>query len=125
MRNPDDLTVVALAEEFAVATYHATKNFPKAEQFGLVSQMRRAAISVGSNIVEGCSTPTERAFVAFLHRGLGSVGEVYFQARVAGRLGFGDGVELVELRNAGDRLGRAINSLIRTVSARAQKRPAP
>ena len=53
MQDARNLKVTEKAEELAVLTYHVTAAFPKAEQFGLTSQMRRAAVSVGSNIAEG------------------------------------------------------------------------
>ncbi|HEV8496742.1 MAG TPA: four helix bundle protein [Gemmatimonadaceae bacterium] len=61
MRDPKKLRVLAEARQLAFATYAATAGFPDAERYGLTSQMRRAAISVGGNIVEGAIAPaTER-----------------------------------------------------------------
>jgi four helix bundle protein len=63
MRNPADLRVLGEARELAIETYLSTARFPGAERFGLTAQMRRAAVSIGSNIVEGCHRAGNRAFV--------------------------------------------------------------
>ncbi len=90
MRDPNKIKVVDESEALVVVTYALTKGFPRDERFGLVSQMRRSAISVGSNIVEGCHRHGNKAFLAFLHQAVGSAAELEFQIRIARRLGFGD-----------------------------------
>src|SRR5687768_7567093 len=62
--------------------------FPSEERFGLTQQMRRAAVSVGSNIAEGCGRKGSRALVPFLHNSIGSANEVEFQAALAAKLGY-------------------------------------
>lgn len=99
MRNPADLRVLAEARELAIATYSATTRFPNAERFGLTSQMRRAAVSIGSNVVEGCHRAGNRAFVVFLYNALGSGAELQFQTELAIRLGFGEHAELESLHH--------------------------
>ena len=94
MRDPEKLKVLAEARELAFATYAATAGFPDAERFGLISQMRRAAVSVGGNIVEGSHRAGNRAFVAFLHNSLSSAAELQFYIEVAAHLGFGKRSEL-------------------------------
>jgi four helix bundle protein len=94
MRDPMRFKVLAQAEELIVATYAATAAFPPGERFGLTAQMRRAAVSVGSNIVEGCHREGTRALIAFLHYALGSAAEVQFQVRMARRLGMADSAQL-------------------------------
>ena len=69
MRDPAKLRVVGEARDLAVATYSATARFPDDEGFGLTAQMRRAGVSIGSNIVEGFHRAGNRAFVAFLFNG--------------------------------------------------------
>jgi len=66
------------AEELAMEIYKSTRNFPKEEIFGLTSQMRRAAVSVAANIVEGSQRNTEAEFLNFLNIALGSAGELGF-----------------------------------------------
>ena len=90
MRNPAKLKLIPAAEDLAVETYLVTAAFPPSERFGLTAQLRRAAVSVGSNVVEGSHRQGNRAFLAYLHQSLGSAAEMQFQLRVAVRLAFGD-----------------------------------
>ena len=89
MKNPDRLRIMRQAEDLAVRVYAVTAGFPSGERFGIVAQMRRAAVSIGSNIAEGCGRGTDRAFVAFLWNSLGSTRELEFQLRLSRRLGYG------------------------------------
>jgi four helix bundle protein len=97
MRDPDKLKIYAAAEGLALAAYRATSSFPAAERFGLTAQIRRAAVSIGSNIAEGRHRQGSRALAPFLHQSLGSTGEMQFQIRLAVRLGFGNEAELKSL----------------------------
>ena len=115
MRDPGRLEVVELAMHLAEITYQVTRGFPLDERFGLVSQMRRAAVSVGSNIVEGCSRSTDRAFGSFIEIALGSVMELDYQARIALRLNFGDPTLVSELRAHTARLRRMLSKLTTAV----------
>jgi four helix bundle protein len=89
MRDHKKLRAFELAGDVALLTYKFTANFPRDEQFGLTSQMRRAAVSVPSNIVEGCGRQTEADFLRFLDIAYGSLRELEYQASLASRLGFG------------------------------------
>ena len=73
--------------------------------------MRRAAVSVGSNIVEGCSRSTDRAFASFIDIALGSVMELDYQSQIALRLGFGYTTSVNELRAHTARLRRMLSKL--------------
>ena len=88
MQNPKKLLVTARARELAVLTYRATQALPRDERFGLTSQMRRAAVSIGSNIAEGCGRQSDTAFAAFLHYALGSANELEFQLGISLDLAF-------------------------------------
>jgi four helix bundle protein len=90
MQNPENLRVAHAAEELADLVYDFTAGLPTDERFGLTAQMRRAAVSVGSNIYEGCSRQTNRALLAFLYIAHGSAGELIFQTRFAIRRNYGD-----------------------------------
>ena len=79
MQNPGNLRVTTCARELVAELYTATTRFPVSEQFGLTAQMRRAAVSIGSNIAEGCGTSGERELIHFLHVALGSASELEFQ----------------------------------------------
>jgi four helix bundle protein len=112
MRDPSKLAVIPEAEELAIAVYRATVSFPKDERFGLTSQMRRAAVSIGSNIVEGCHRQGNRAFIPFLYNALGSAAELEFQLRLATRLDLGNIAELNAIRDQANKLTRMLVNLI-------------
>ena len=88
MRDHTKLRAFELADEVALLTYRHTSSFPKAEQFGLTSQMRRAAVSVPSNIVEGCARDSSADYVRFLDIAFGSLRELDYQLSLATRLAF-------------------------------------
>jgi len=90
MQNPDNLRVSRASEELADLVYDFTAAFPREEVYGLTAQMRRAAVSVGSNIYEGCSRQSKKALIAFLCISHGSAGELQFQTRLALRRSYGD-----------------------------------
>ncbi|MGA2205922.1 MAG: four helix bundle protein [Terracidiphilus sp.] len=85
-----DLTVWQRAMELTEAVYNLTKTFPKHEVYGLTSQLRRASVSVASNIAEGRARATDRDFRQFLNIALGSTYEVQTQLLLAKRLTIGD-----------------------------------
>ena len=97
MRNSDGLKITAHALELALLVYECTRSFPESERFGLTSQMRRAAVSVGSNITEGCGRASDAQLIQFLGIACGSASELEFQARLALRLGLGDPADLQRL----------------------------
>ena len=81
MRDHKKSRAFELADKLAVEVYRLTKGFPTAEQFGLVSQMRRATISIASNIVEGCARNTEADCVHFFDIAFGSCRELEYPLR--------------------------------------------
>src|SRR4051812_3678142 len=97
MKNPDALRVTPAAEDLAVLVYEFTKTLPRDERFGLVSQMRKSARSVGANIFEGCGRSTDAAFVALVHNSLGSAWELESDMRLCRRLAFGDALQRDQL----------------------------
>jgi four helix bundle protein len=88
MRDHTRLRAFELADNLAIEIYRATQPFPREEQFGMTSQMRRAAVSVASNIVEGCARHTETEYLRFLDIAFGSARELEYQISLAQRLGF-------------------------------------
>ena len=82
------LKVWVKADEFVLAVYRATEDFPVAERYGLRSQIRRSAVSVPSNLAEGAGRGTDPQFRQFTRNALGSANEVEYQLSLAQRLGF-------------------------------------
>jgi len=88
MRDHTKLRAFELGDEVAVLIYRVTEGFPREESYGLTSQMRRAAVSVPSNIVEGCARDSEADYLRFLHIAFGSLRELHYQLSLSKRLGF-------------------------------------
>jgi four helix bundle protein len=88
MRDHTRLTAFLKSDELVLVVYRATQDFPPEENYGLKSQIRRAAVSVPSNIVEGCSRDGEREFVRFLEIAFGSLRELSYQLNLSMRLGY-------------------------------------
>jgi four helix bundle protein len=88
MRDHTKLRAFELADELALLIYRVTADFPREELYGLMSQMRRAAISVPSNIVEGCASDSQADYLRFLHMAFGSLRELHYQLSLAKRLGY-------------------------------------
>jgi four helix bundle protein len=88
VRSYKDLIAWQKAVDLAVAFYDATRNFPREETFGLASQLRRAAVSIPSNIAEGHSRNSTREFAHFLTIALGSLNEAETQLLIAQKLGY-------------------------------------
>ena len=118
MRDQRKLGVARLAVELAVAVYRLTGSFPVSERFGLVDQMRRAAVSVGSNIAEGAGRAGDREFLRFVHIAYASASELAFQLNIASELGFGDEDDRAKVAEAIDHLQRMLNRLASSLKAR-------
>ena len=110
MRDPHKLKAFEFADKLAVLVYQETRAFPKEELFGLVSQMRRAAVSVPSNIAEGCGRSSEKEYLHFLSIAYGSLKELEYQISLALKLGFLDSE--TELTSYADEAARVLNGLI-------------
>ena len=77
-----------MAMSLAEAVYQTTRTFPKEEIYGLTSQIRRAAVSIPSNIAEGAARASTKEFMQFLHIARGSASELETQLLLAGKLGY-------------------------------------
>lgn len=119
MRNHQNLRAFDLARHLALEIYKATNKFPRSEEFGLKAQMRRAAVSVPSNIVEGCARRTHGDFVRFLDIALSSAREVEFQVFLAADLGYLESEQSTRLGSITEETGKVIHGLIK--SLRTQK----
>ena len=88
MRDYKKLRAFELADTLVLSVYRETAGFPKEERYGLTSQMRRCAVSVASNIVEGAARKSLPDYLKFLDIAYGSVRELEYQISLASRLGF-------------------------------------
>lgn len=111
-----DLIVWQRAMDLAVEVYRMTDGFPKSEAYGLTSQMRRAAVSIASNIAEGHGR-TNRHFSNYLSTSLGSMAELETQAEISQRIGFLQQPQHKELADQLNSLGRQLNVLQQRVDA--------
>ena len=115
MRDHRKLRAFELADELAVAVYKHTTTFPRDEQFGLTSQLRRAAVSVASNIVEGCGRDSLADYIRFLDMAHGSAHEVEYQVSLAHRLGFLGDESAQKLSALAIETCKVLNGLIRSL----------
>jgi four helix bundle protein len=106
-----ELTVWQKSIALAERIYVASKAFPKEESFGLTSQMRRAAVSVPSNIAEGAAREGTGEFLQFLSIAQGSLAELDTQLLLAERLGYLKAAQVRDLEHACDEIGRMLSGL--------------
>ena len=114
MRDHRKLRAFELADEVAINVYRVTAHFPKAEIYGLTSQIRRAAISVPSNIVEGCARESQADYIRFLDIAFGSLRELHYQLSLAKRLAFISDDEMLKLEPIVIETEKVLGSLIRS-----------
>jgi four helix bundle protein len=100
------------AKQLVKEIYVLTKRFPKEEMFGLTSQLRRAAVSIPSNIAEGKGRGTSKDFCHFLVQARGSLFEAETQLELSRDLGFISDVELAKVQGSCDELGKVLHGLI-------------
>lgn len=115
-----DLKVWRDAMTLVEDVYRISKGFPSDERFGLTAQLRRAAVSIPSNIGEGKRRKRQRAFLHRLDIALGSQGEVDVQLELALRLGFVGRSQYDEVANRVDEVGRMLNGLIESMQLREE-----
>jgi len=112
MQDAENLVVAEYAHQLAVATYRHTELFPAVERFGITSQMRRAAVSIASNIAEGCGRRSNRELLQFLYIASGSAKELACQLRIATDLGFGDPASAERLSAETKRVAKMLARLV-------------
>jgi four helix bundle protein len=110
-----DLQVWRKAMSLAREIYRLTKTFPKEEMFGLTSQMRRAAVSIPSNIAEGQGQLTDKGFILFLSRARGSLYELETQAELAEGLALISKPDLDQLLSDCGEVGRMLHGLLNSM----------
>jgi four helix bundle protein len=110
------LSAFRLADEFAIRVYTATRNFHSDERFGIRSQIRRSAVSVPTNIVEGCARDSDREHARYYEIALGSARETIYLLDLASRLELIDPDVAKELTAFGGRVAAALAALRRSIS---------
>ncbi|MBN1905429.1 MAG: four helix bundle protein [Deltaproteobacteria bacterium] len=115
MRDHAKLRAFELADQVAVMIYMLTRDFPKEEIYGMTSQMRRAAVSVASNIVEGCARESQMEYHRFLDISFGSLKELGYQLSLSKRLGFIKNKDITECETLILETEKVLGSLLRSM----------
>ena len=116
-RSYKDLVVWQKSIELVARVYRLTEHFPQREMYGLAAQMRRAAVSIPSNIAEGRSRSTVKDFVHFLHIALGSGTELETQLIISKRLSLCEGVEYEDATSLLSEVCRMLHGMIKGLEA--------
>ena len=117
MKDFRQLKVWEKSHQLALAIYKVTKKFPKEEVYGLTSQIRRASISIPTNIAEGCGLNTDKGFARFLQIAMGSASETEYQLILAHDLEFLSQATYEDLHNDVTEIKRMVASLLKTLRA--------
>ena len=115
MRDHTQLKAFELADQVALVIYKVTSSFPQQEAYGLVSQMRRAAVSIPSNIVEGCARSTQQEYSRFLDIAFGSLRELMYQFSLAVRLDYITSASATSAESMMSETERVLSALIRSL----------
>ena len=115
MQNFKDLIVWKKAHENALMIYQLTKSFPREEQYGITSQLRRASVSVPTNIAEGCGKFTQKDFANFLQTSLGSSQEVEYLILLAFELTYITEKDYLKLNQSINEVKAMLISLIKKI----------
>ncbi len=102
--------------DLVIDVYRTTENFPSQEIYGLTNQIRRAAVSIPSNVAEGAARQTKKEFTNYLHIAQGSLSELDTQLELARRLGFLDAQSWRDLDSRMVQIDKILTGLIRHVS---------
>jgi four helix bundle protein len=118
LKNYKELEVWQLAKGFAIEVYKLTATFPRSEQFGLTSQIRRAATSVPANIAEGWGRGSAGEYIQFLLIARGSLMEVETHLIIANELGYLTPNQLKSCQSLVERIGEMLNRLVQALRKR-------
>jgi len=117
VKNFRDLLVWEKAHAFNLRAYQITASFPREEMYGLVSQLRRAASSVPTNIAEGCGRGTDRDMARFLQIAMGSASETEYLLLLSNDLHYLDSAIYPTVNDAVQEVKRMLASLLRKLTA--------
>ena len=112
VRSYKDLVAWKKSMDLVTAVYRASQGFPKEEIFGLVSQIRRSAVSVPSNIAEGHARTSKKEFQYFLSNARGSLAELETQLTIAHQLAYIDETGINQMLDRLGEVGRILNGLL-------------
>jgi four helix bundle protein len=115
LRDHRKLDAFQLSDGLAIAVYKATKSFPTEERYGLVSQMRRSAVSIPTNIVEGSARGSKKDYLRFLGIAFSSARELGYLVDLSGRLGYLDEDRTNEIAALQGRTAAALSALIKSL----------
>jgi len=119
MRSHKDLDVWKKAIDLSAEAYRLTGSFPKEEIYTLTSQMRRASVSIASNIAEGAARRTDKDFIHFLYMALGSASELDTQVEIAIKVGFAGEDDMEDFQNKVGTISKMLYGLIRSVGKKS------
>lgn len=120
MRRFRNIVAWQKADDLAVSIYQLTNAFPKSEDYGLTSQMRRAAVSVAANIAEGSARATLEDYVHFLFIAKSSLSEVEYYLHLSHRLGYLDSDKYDSITQVQEEASRVLYGLIQHVQNQMQ-----
>lgn len=112
-----ELNIIKKAHNLCIVIYRMTKSFPENESYGLTSQLRRAAVSVVLNIVEGQNRQTRKEFIRYLYQSRGSLEEARECLLLSKDLGYLNEEEYLQSEEQSSEVSRMLNSLIKSLKA--------
>jgi four helix bundle protein len=110
-----DLIVWQKAYQLCLQVYKATKEFPKSEEYGLISQLRRCSVSIPSNIAEGYNRKGRKEYIQFLYTAYGSLGELQTQLMLAKDISYLGKEDFSVLYELADEIGKMLWKMIDTL----------
>jgi len=113
MQDFKNLQIWKMAFDFNKEIYNISVKFPKEEAYGLTSQLRRASVSISSNMAKGCGRKTDKDFINFLYMSMGSLKEVENILMIAKDLGYISQSDFIKLDEDMDKLGKTLYNFIR------------
>ena|SRR3989338_6190599 len=117
----DEVPVFVKSHNLVLLVYKITKNFPRSEIFGLVSQLRRSASSIPANITEGFYRKSTRELIHFLYNARGSVGETMYHLRLAWDLGYIEDKDYQNLEQSYADVVKQLNGWIKSLRSKIVK----